>query len=243
MQNRQRLAALANCHQGEACVIIATGPSLTTMDLSPLRTLPTIGLNRLYLHFETMGFVPTYYVVSNELVLDQCWADIEDLGSTRFVNWNRRKLLGERASPPGLHFLLVDYRPRFSRDITRGVWGGGTVTFAALQVAYYLGFTTVILVGVDHAYSAIGTPHHPVVSTGEDRSHFRADYFGPGFRWQLPDLRMSETAYRMARQAYESDHRQVLDATQGGKLDVFPKVDYREIVDRLSAPNLKHGSS
>ena len=30
----------------------------------------------------------------------------------------------------------------------------------------------------------------------------------------------------MAREAYEADGRQVLDATIGGKLEVFPKVAY-----------------
>jgi hypothetical protein len=30
----------------------------------------------------------------------------------------------------------------------------------------------------------------------------------------------------MARQAYEKAGRQVLDATVGGKLTIFPKVDY-----------------
>ena len=33
----------------------------------------------------------------------------------------------------------------------------------------------------------------------------------------------------MARQAYKSAGRQVLDATVGGKLTVFPKVDYHSL--------------
>ena len=37
---------------------------------------------------------------------------------------------------------------------------------------------------------------------------------------------MSEVGYRLARQAYEADGRQVQDATIGGNLTVFPKVDY-----------------
>jgi hypothetical protein len=30
----------------------------------------------------------------------------------------------------------------------------------------------------------------------------------------------------MARQAYEAAGRQVIDATVGGKLTIFPKIDY-----------------
>ncbi len=60
-----------------------------------------------------------------------------------------------------------------------------------------------------------------MVSQGDDPNHFNAGYFGKGFRWQLPDLETSERGYRMARQAYEADGRQVLDATVGGKLTDF----------------------
>ena len=65
-----------------------------------------------------------------------------------------------------------------------------------------------------------------MVSGGDDPNHFSPAYFGKGFRWQLPDLETSEQGYRLARQAYEADGRQVLDATVGGKLAIFPKVPY-----------------
>ena len=66
-------------------------------------------------------------------------------------------------------------------------------------------------------------------SQGDDPNHFSVAYFGKGFRWQLPDLETSEVAYRMARKAYETDGRKVLDATIGGKLDIFEKVDYESL--------------
>ena len=43
---------------------------------------------------------------------------------------------------------------------------------------------------------------------------------------QLPDLDTSEQAYLLAREAYEADGRQILDATVGGKLMIFSKVDF-----------------
>ena len=67
-----------------------------------------------------------------------------------------------------------------------------------------------------------------MVSQGDDPNHFNPQYFGKGFRWQLPDLETSEIAYRMAKQAFEADGREVLDATVGGKLQVFRKVDFDE---------------
>ena len=92
-----------------------------------------------------------------------------------------------------------------------------------------MGFEQVILIGVDHSFKTTGAPNTTVVSQGDDPNHFDAQYFGKGFRWQLPDLETSERAYQMARQAYEGAGRQVLDATIDGKLTVFQKIDYNTL--------------
>ncbi len=82
---------------------------------------------------------------------------------------------------------------------------------------------------MDHNFTTKGKPNTTVVSEGDDPNHFSPAYFGKGFRWQLPDLETSEVAYRMARQAFEKHNRRVLDATIGGKLTVFDKVDYSSL--------------
>jgi hypothetical protein len=98
-----------------------------------------------------------------------------------------------------------------------------------MQLAFHMGFEEVILVGVDHSFTTKGDPNVTIVSNGEDPDHFSAEYFGKGFRWQLPDLEASERAYRMAREAFEASNRRILDATIGGKLDVFSKVNYMDL--------------
>ncbi len=218
------LAPLNNIHAGERCFIIGNGPSLKMMDLSPLKNEFTMGMNRIYLLFDELGFKTSYYLSVNDLVIEQCAADIQNLDMPRFVSWRARKWL---KPDNDLFFLHTTYTgPKFSKDIRYRLWEGATVTYTALQVAFYLGFKTAILIGVDHNFVTKGAPNTTVVSTGDDPNHFSAAYFGKGFRWQLPDLETSELGYRMARQAFEQDGRQVLDATIGGKLDIFPKVDY-----------------
>ena len=67
------------------------------------------------------------------------------------------------------------------------------------------------------------------MSEGADPNHFSPEYFGAGFRWQLPDLDTSEVGYHLAHSIFLADGREVLDATVGGKLTVFPKVDYESL--------------
>jgi hypothetical protein len=184
-------------------------------------------MNRIYLNFADMGYATTYYVAVNTLVIEQCAADILRLPMPRFVTWRSRRWLRQ----PGPIFLDTDYTgpEEFSTDLTGRVFEGSTVTFVALELAYYMGFQEVVLIGVDHSFSTRGSPNVTVVSAGNDRDHFSSDYFGRGFRWQLPDLAASERAYGLAKTAFERDGRRVVDATVGGKLDVFPKVDYESL--------------
>ena len=92
-----------------------------------------------------------------------------------------------------------------------------------------MGFQQVFLVGVDHQFATQGEANKTVVSEGDDPNHFSPAYFGRGFRWQLPDLETSEMAYKMAREAFQGAGRQVIDATVGGLLQVFPKVEYASL--------------
>ena len=105
---------------------------------------------------------------------------------------------------------------------------GSTVTYVAMQLAYFMGFKKVILIGVDHSFVTKGEPNKVVESKGDDPNHFSGSYFGKGFRWQLPDLDRSEDAYRHAKVAFENSGRSIVDATVGGKLDVFPKVNLKD---------------
>jgi hypothetical protein len=89
-----------------------------------------------------------------------------------------------------------------------------------------MGFQEAILVGVDHNFVTRGPANQAIISQGDDPNHFSPNYFGKGFKWQLPDLEGSERAYRLAKVTYEAAGRRVWDATVGGKLTVFSKTGY-----------------
>ena len=231
-QSVQRMRALKDKHRGERCFIIGNGPSLNKMDLSPLQQEVTFGMNRIYLLFDKLGFGTTYYVSVNSLVIEQCADEIEQLPMLKFLSWRSRNLI--RFSPSTI-FLYTDgtifQQFSFARDITGPVNEGATVTYVAMQIAFYLGFSEVILIGVDHNFTTHGPPGLTIESAGGDPNHFSPNYFGKGFRWQLPNLEISELAYRLAKYSFELDGREILDATVGGKLQVFKKVDYHSLFD------------
>ncbi|HPH97341.1 MAG TPA: DUF115 domain-containing protein [Anaerolineaceae bacterium] len=224
-QNVARLRAYKDIHAGKRCFLIGNGPSLRQTDMSLIKNEYSIGLNRLYMAFEELGFSTTYLVSVNDLVLEQCAADFSALKMPCFFSWRARRWL--KASPT-LHFLDTDYTgpENFSGDATGRLFEGFTVTYVGMQLAFYMGFTEVILIGVDHNFTTKGPANTTVTSQGDDPNHFSPGYFGKGFRWQLPDLEGSERAYILAREAYAKAGRRIVDATVGGKLTIYPKVDY-----------------
>jgi hypothetical protein len=222
-----RLSWLRNRHQGERCVLVANGPSLNRMELGFLRNEIVIGLNKITLGLSRFGFYPRYYVAVNPRVLEQAADDIRAL--------NCVKLLGAHALSAGLHEDALTYvvppAPQdagFSNDLAQGMLEGWTVTFAALQVAYHLGFEEVVLIGLDHRYAFEGQPNEARTMAGPDPNHFSDQYFAPGQTWDNPDLKRSEQSYRQAVQAFGASGRRVLDATVGGACNVFPKIDYKK---------------
>jgi len=224
---RRKIRQYHNRYEGKRCFVIGNGPSLKDTNLSKLAHEYTFGMNRIYLMFPQLGFSTSFLVCINDLVIEQTVADLQKLTMPRFFSWRGRKWLRPTEN---LYFLYTTYTgPKFAKDATRRLWEGATVTYVCLQLAYYFGFSQVILIGVDHNFVTQGKPNATVISEGDDPNHFSPNYFGKGFRWQLPDLETSEMAYRMARQAYEKDGRSILDATVGGKLTVFPKVKYETL--------------
>lgn len=217
-----------NNHLGQRCFIIGNGPSLNRMDLSPLQNEITFGMNRIYLLFQILGFQTTYYVSVNRHVIQQCAQDIKSLSIPKFISWYGRHFI---EFDPSIIYIRDPYDGTlsFSKKPVWYVSEGATVTYVAMQIAFHMGFQQVILVGIDHSFSTTGEPHQIIISTGEDPDHFDPNYFGKGFRWQLPDLKTSEFAYHLAKENFEQSGREILDATVNGKLHVFPKVSFSSL--------------
>lgn len=220
------LSSMRDRFQGCRCVVIGNGPSLNRMNLARLRDEFTFGLNRIYLLFSELGFATTFLVAVNRFVIEQFGGEIIDSASFKVLHWGHCRQLHWSADAVG---LMPRPFGRMDGDVTRGYFmAGGTVTNVALELAFFLGFSEVILIGVDHAYSIRGKAGKPIRSEDGDPDHFSTEYFGRGVIWQLPDYRRMEAGYRRVKALFEGDSRLVVDATLGGELKVFDKVSLDE---------------
>lgn len=206
-------------HKGEPAIVIGNGPSLALHSDEILSRYPSFGSNRIWRKFE-----PTYYVCSDPLDCNKNMDYIGQREGPKFVNAKFAGLLG--AYP--LEFVYSSRDPewnKFTPDPTKRMYDGCTVTYVSLELAYWMGFTTVYLVGVDHRYEWEG-PRLQTIIVGDgdkDPNHFIPDYHLPGEMWQPPNLARMEQSYLYARAAYEADGRTIINATIQSSLDVFEK--------------------
>lgn len=222
------LARFKDIHKGQKCFIIGNGPSLNKTDLSLLENIQKFGLNKIYLLFDKVNLDLSYHVTVNPFVISQSHEEISRLKCESFVSY--LPSMGLFSNAEHVNYIFTEGGVRmFQEDITGVTSEGGTVTYVALQLAYYMGFQEVFLTGVDHSFVCSGEPNEEQFMAGTDRNHFDESYF-QGMDWHLPDLISSEMAYCLARYHYMKDGRKIYDATIGGKLDVFPKIPYEEAI-------------
>lgn len=211
---------LKDYRAGDTCLIVGNGPSLKDIPARLLLAYSTFVTNRIYLRTD---FAPNFYVSVNPLVIEQSVQKIDKLlCNEKFIRADLAHLI-HNATP----LTSLPY-PTFSHDPARGVYEGHTVTYVCLQLAFYMGFQTVLLVGIDHRYQFDGQPNEERTATGEDVNHFHPGYFSDGVKWHNPDLERSERAYRMAKTVYEHAGRKIINLTPGTALEVFEKGDYHE---------------
>ena len=222
------LTAFKDLHRGARCVIVCNGPSLNSMDLSFLRNEIVFGLNKIYLGLPKFGFYPDYLVAVNHKVIAQSANAYRKMNTIKFISDACADLLPADALT--YHIRTEGLPERFYRDITQGVRGGHTVTHAALQIAYYMGFQEVIIIGMDHRFPSSGTPNAELYMHGADPNHFSPDYFRDQ-NWDAPNLVESEVSYAVSEQIFAAEGRRIIDATVNGACPIFPKADYRALFD------------
>ena len=240
-----------DCHKGERCFILACGPSIKQQDLTLLKGEICIAVSNFYVHKDYDIIRPRYHCVPDVLgghkdVVEEYavkWFREMEEGTGQSVmflsagdkEWIERHSLFRNKEMAYLYFGgRWDDIERTGIDLTRSVPGVQSVSVMALAVALYMGFKDIYLLGCDHDWVLhYNTSVHFYV---EDESILATR---PGYdEWWIQDLGATfESLVGLWRQ-YKSIQRLAIDgnidvfnATEGGLLDVFPRVRYEDVVN------------
>ncbi|MEO1585128.1 MAG: glycosyltransferase [Planctomycetota bacterium] len=225
---KNRVAEMSADRKTDTAVIVGNGPSLNRTDLSLLGGADVFVSNYAFLKPELMRHA-TYLCVVNNLVAEQ--------GATRF-----NLLQGvTKVFPYWLAYCIAEDErtlfapsvgyPEFSTDIVANVSWRHTVSFFHMQLAYGLGYSRVALIGFDHSYAQDSqkTEGDVIEQAEDDQNHFDPRYF-KGKQWHAADVDNMESMYKLARDAFEADGRTIVNATAGGKLELFDRAELSQFL-------------
>lgn len=226
-----------NRHTGERCFIIGNGPSLRLEDLEKLRLNEeyTFASNGIFLLFDQTNWRPTYYTFMDPGGYQKL-TQIYDVPCGEFPQ--KEAYLSSKIHPKRLtgkeRFCHIDHgnhtktrmltrNMKRESDISVSIYEMYTVTNMAIEIAMYMGFREIYLLGVDCDYS-------------KDKMHVVETDLDDHIRHNLGKRRMMDYTVSFMRDAYSCMERaarkegvKIFNATRGGKLEVFERVDFDSI--------------
>ena len=216
----RKLKEYKDKYKGKRCFIIATGPSLTELDVQKLKNEYTFGMNSVYLMMEKLGWNTTFYGIQDPYVYEKLKDKLLQSKDTQFfvsdLLFNKYKC-PDNAIPFSLNYLNHRHTynklyTRFSDNVIKEVYDGYTITYSLMQIASYMGFSKIYLIGNDCNYSKDPTKQH---FADYGHSDPNADFTGRRILY----------AYEVARKFSEENNFEIVNCTRGGALELYRRAD------------------
>lgn len=233
------LKELKDIHKGDRCFVIGNGPSLTAEDLELIKDEISFASNFIYKIFDTTNWRPTYFCNSDLGVLSKMindkdfWALKSDI---YFFQYNSRFVLKDRKYPPNSLCLFLreakNYRkkPKFAGDISKEVFDAHTVTYIMLQIAAYMGFSEIIILGVDNNYSVSKDNAGNIVNKSVI-DHFYKESISVKSN-VIANTERANMGYESAAVFAKKNNIKIYNATRGGMLEVFERKSLEEVLEK-----------
>lgn len=236
-----------NRHDGETAVILANGPSLAKITPVWLEGKTVFGANQIYLAEEAVKKQIDYWFISDriqmELYADKFSEALEDWPVVKFIPAGHLLALGLQPETTGIfnhNFSMQNGLPEFSFD-EDVLHTGKTVVYVMCQAAAIMGFSEIIILGMDHNYGlkkdAAETTQTMRVVSGDMRrdvalmsrsittspTHFSEKYSEDRL-FHMPDMDALARCMGVASEALAARNIKLVNATPGSQLETVPRV-------------------
>ncbi len=227
----EKIRSLKNSGKGKRCFIVGSGPSLTVEQLEAVKNEDCFGANRIYKMFEKTSWRPKYYVIQDRY--DETKGVYEKLDVEYFFvsdfYWKEHGMKNPNAVCYHINRALKQTSDLpYSDDVSQFVQAASTVTFTMIQLATYMGYKEIYLIGMDHTYANVTNDKGVIIQRNNVRSH--------AFEDEKPNevvanIAYMEDAYRTARQYCEKHGIKIYNATIGGALEIFERKDFWNVIE------------
>lgn len=242
-QNILRNLNLKDKHKGERCFIIGNGPSLKPDDLDKIKGEASFAVNNIGNVFGSTTWRPTYFMSVDTVAYHWYGKEYSEMqAGYRFLNVKLADLYCT-VYDKVLYFNVwgVQTENDFSEDITKGIYLGFGILYTVLQLAVYMGFSKIYLLGVDHRLRKEKTLEGEIIENTDIQDHFYDEpeidtfyeeaekmcrlFYGDQNQNEARSDDLTEN-FKTAKRVCEHKGIEIFNATRGGYLEVFPRVDF-----------------
>jgi hypothetical protein len=225
----EHYSALKGKHKGKPAVLVCNGPGLKSVSTEFLTRYPTLGCNRITMRYPE--FCPTYYfeMGGNHLNSDEKRATMlpvimDERCEAAFINrlmffefqhiGKCYSWLGGRAYGATGHELTS-----FSMAPFRAVGLGFTMAFPILQIAYWIGWDPILIVGMDHEYPDTKSKHF----YDDDERYAALFEVAPGPYSNEAWRAGADRVLQKCRDEYDKAGRRIINLSEPTKCDIFER--------------------
>lgn len=209
-------------HKGERCFIVGTGPSLTKADMDLIKNEKIFGVNALCLWTEYIQNI-NYFCIGDDVAYKKLYRLLPEdtFVSSQCLNSSYK---GKNFQPLPVNRFSSFWpysNKKFSIDASKKIYSFNSVIFLAIQLAIYMGFQKIYLLGVDCNYRStkMYSVDHGIRHSGE--------YMKDAGEEMIENFKFVRT-YLKEKHIDVS----IYNATNGGMLEVFPRVKLKEVISK-----------
>ena len=230
----KKLTSYKSKYTGKRCFLIGNGPSLKAEDLTMIHNNGdiTFAFNRVYNIFEDTPWRPTFYISQDEKMLSGCQDIVNTLElPCKFIpiqlHWYHDININE-----AVYFNMNWQQAEnpmefgFSDDIAHEIYCASTAMYTAAQIAAYMGFSEIYFIGVDHHFQTSINNKGEIVVDNTVKDYFSDKYNVDKDNLYIPNTEKSTLTYVAMKKHCDERNIKVFNATRGGKLEVFLRVDF-----------------
>ena len=237
------ISKLENIGLGKRIFLIGNGPSLNDMNLDLLENEDTLAMNRIDLLFEKTKWRPTYYLFCSSNCEHGEWGkkwsksilNVCSEEKTTPIIWKRFKNSiernGEETLPEKTLYLnsmsenQIGTDEQFSTDAFKRLDKSGTTMNVALQLAYYMNYEEVYIIGCDSNWI---TAKETMRTQEGDINHFHPDYHAFIGNGEHEFWRMN-TTHLTAAKYYKEAGRKIWNAGYNSAINAWEKKNFDEL--------------
>lgn len=231
------ISQFKNSYVGKRCFLIGNGPSLKEEDLNVLYSNREVSFafNRIYNIFDKTLWRPAFYISQDEKMLKGCENIVDQLDlPIKFIpiqlSWYHNINIHDAI------YFNMNWKQRenpydflFSDDVAHEIASADTCMYTAAQIATYMGFKEIFLIGVDHHFHISQNNKGEIIIDNTVKDYFTDKYNMDKDNLYIPNTEKSTLTYIAMKEQCEKRGVQIYNATRGGNLEVFPRVDFEKL--------------